>query len=81
VPLVVGTDGMRLAKRHGDARIASFREHGVRPERIIGILARWSGLDCGLDARPADLIKGWSWAKVTCKRVILTPEKLAEFSS
>jgi glutamyl-tRNA synthetase len=81
VPLVVGTDGMRLAKRHGDARIASFREQGVRPERIIGILARWSGLKSGLDAMPSDLIKCWSWDKVTKERIVLTPQKLAEISS
>src|SRR5262249_34544681 len=47
VPLVVGPDGKRLAKRHGDARIASFRAAGVKPSHIIGTLARWSGLECG----------------------------------
>ena len=43
VPLVVGPDGKRLAKRHGDTRIASYREAGVRPERIIGKLAASCG--------------------------------------
>jgi len=44
VPLVVGSDGRRLAKRHGDTRMASFREAGVSPERLIGFLARSLGL-------------------------------------
>ena len=44
VPLVVGPDGRRLAKRHGDTRMASFREAGVAPERLIGFLARSLGL-------------------------------------
>jgi len=44
VPLVVGPDGRRLAKRHGDTRVASFREAGVAPERLIGFLARSLGL-------------------------------------
>ena len=44
VPLVVGPDGRRLARRHGDTRIASFRESGVSPERLIGFLARSLGL-------------------------------------
>ena len=44
VPLVVGPDGRRLAKRHGDTRIASFREAGVSPERLVGFLARSLGL-------------------------------------
>ena len=43
VPLVVGSDGKRLAKRHGDTRIASFRERGVKPEEIIGFLAASCG--------------------------------------
>jgi glutamyl-tRNA synthetase len=43
VPLVVGPDGRRLAKRHGDTRLASLREAGVRPGMLLGLLA-WS---CG----------------------------------
>ena len=43
VPLVVGPDGRRLAKRHGDTRISSYREAGVSPERIIGMLAASCG--------------------------------------
>ena len=43
VPLVVGADGRRLAKRHGDTRISSYREAGVAPERVIGALAASCG--------------------------------------
>lgn len=43
LPLVVGPDGRRLAKRHGDTRIATYRDAGVRPERIIGLLGFWCG--------------------------------------
>jgi glutamyl-tRNA synthetase len=43
VPLVVGPDGRRLAKRHGDTRLASLREAGVKAESLLGLLA-WS---CG----------------------------------
>ncbi len=43
VPLVRGTDGRRLAKRHGDTRIDHYRAHGVPAERVIGLLAWWSG--------------------------------------
>ncbi len=45
LPLVVGPDGRRLAKRHGDTRIMHYREQGVPAERIIGLLASWSGLE------------------------------------
>jgi glutamyl-tRNA synthetase len=43
VPLVVGPDGRRLAKRHGDTRLATLRDAGVPPEALVGLLA-WS---CG----------------------------------
>ncbi len=43
VPLVVGPDGKRLAKRHGDTRIAAYREAGRRPEEILGLLAASCG--------------------------------------
>ena len=39
LPLVVGTDGRRLAKRHGDTRLAQFRENGVTGARVVGFLA------------------------------------------
>ena len=48
VPLVVGPDGRRLAKRHGDTRLATLREAGVAPQKLVGLLA-WS---CGLMSRP-----------------------------
>jgi glutamyl-tRNA synthetase len=76
VPLVVGTDGKRLAKRFGDAQIATLRAKGIPPERIIGALADWSGLGAG-DATPACLVPKWSWDKVSPERIVLTPERLA----
>jgi glutamyl-tRNA synthetase len=42
--LVLGPDGRRLAKRHGDSRLATYRSRGVSAERIIGLLASWSGV-------------------------------------
>jgi len=47
VPLVVGSDGRRLAKRHGDTRLAALRAAGVAAEALLGLLA-WS---CGWRAR------------------------------
>jgi glutamyl-tRNA synthetase len=47
LPLVLGPDGRRLAKRHGDTRLAWYREQGVAAERIIGLLASWSGAGGG----------------------------------
>ncbi len=44
LPLVVGVDSRRLAKRHGDSRVSHYRSQGVPAERIIGLLAEWCGL-------------------------------------
>lgn len=44
LPLVLGDDGRRLAKRHGDTRLDHYRELGVPAERIIGLIAYWSGV-------------------------------------
>ena len=57
VPLVIGPDGRRLAKRHGDSRLSTMRGKGVHAETIIGYLA-WS---CGLieafePKKPAELL-------------------------
>lgn len=46
VPLLLGPDGKRLAKRHGAVAVAAYRERGVAPERIVGWLAHSVGL-CG----------------------------------
>lgn len=43
LPLVRGTDGRRLAKRHGDTRLDQYRQRGVRAERIVGLVAWWCG--------------------------------------
>jgi len=43
VPLVVGEDGKRLAKRHGDTRLGDLRQRGVTATALLGLLA-WS---CG----------------------------------
>ncbi|QNN20950.1 tRNA glutamyl-Q(34) synthetase GluQRS [Planctomycetales bacterium ZRK34] len=44
LPLVLGPDGRRLAKRHGDTRIGYYRGRSVPPEKIVGLLAEWCGL-------------------------------------
>lgn len=51
VPLVVGPDGRRLAKRHGDTRLSALRTAGVSAESLIGLLAA----SCGWIARPSPI--------------------------
>lgn len=56
LPLVRGSDGRRLAKRHGDTRLDHYRALGVPAERVLALLARWCGVEAGDAVRAADLI-------------------------
>ncbi|RKH54120.1 tRNA glutamyl-Q(34) synthetase GluQRS [Corallococcus llansteffanensis] len=52
VPLVLGEDGKRLAKRDGAFALAELRARGRPREHVLGLLAAWSGLG---DGSPVDL--------------------------
>jgi glutamyl-tRNA synthetase len=54
LPLVVGGDGRRLAKRHGDTRLSYYRQLGVPPERVLALLACWCGIDVEKDSVSRD---------------------------
>jgi glutamyl-tRNA synthetase len=51
VPLVVGVDGERLAKRHGAVTLSDLRAEGMGPARVLGRLARSIGITA-LSAEP-----------------------------
>ena len=77
LPLVLGTDGKRLAKRHGDTRVEHYREKGVGPERIVGLIGAWSGI--GDRRRPEPLsaegfMNAFTMAKLPPEPVVFTPE-------
>ena len=77
VPLVVGPDGRRLAKRHGDTRLATLWTAGVRPEALVGLLA-WS---CGWIAQiepvsPRELLPRFALEKIPPRPFVLEPELL-----
>lgn len=65
VPLVVGPDGRRLAKRHGDTRVSVFRERGLSPEKVLSPLAASCGW-CRPDERLslAELIPRFTFSTV-----------------
>jgi glutamyl-tRNA synthetase len=79
VPLVIGPDGRRLAKRHGDARLSSFRAAGISAEQILGFLA----CSCGLieEFRPVtlrELQTQFDWQRISKEPYVLRPEPLLE---
>ncbi|MEO1237319.1 MAG: tRNA glutamyl-Q(34) synthetase GluQRS [Planctomycetota bacterium] len=75
VPLVLGPDGRRLAKRHGDTRAAAYREQGVPAERLIGLMAWWCGVTDERKPMDAAAFAGlFDWAKLPPDPVTFTPE-------
>ena len=75
LPLVVGADGRRLAKRHGDTRLATYRDRGVRPDRLLSLLARWCGIESATDALvPTDLVERFRLENVPKDPIVFAPE-------
>jgi glutamyl-tRNA synthetase len=75
LPLVIGPDGKRLAKRHGDTRLASYRERGVSSARLLAMFARWCGLEADDVASPHDLLDRFDLAKVPRKPIVFDPSR------
>jgi glutamyl-tRNA synthetase len=44
VPMILGSDGKRLSKRHGAVSVQSYQEEGILPEALLNYLVRlgWS---------------------------------------
>ena len=79
VPLVVGSDGRRLAKRHGDTRLSVLREAGVSADRLIGLLA----LSCGLRETAAavtasELLADFDLSRIPRSPFVFTDEMWSE---
>ncbi len=65
LPLVVGADGRRLAKRSGGNELATLRRAGTPAGDVLRRLAEWSGIAAPPRiAAAADLIEGFDFARV-----------------
>ena len=75
LPLVVGPDGRRLAKRHGDSRVAFYREGGVSAGRVLALLARWCGIEVDApEVHAAQLIGHLKLDAMPRSPVVFTPK-------
>lgn len=74
-PLVLGPDGRRLAKRHGDTRIETYRRAGVPAERIIGLLGYFCGVSPSREPMTAETFReSFELARLDREPVTFTPE-------
>lgn len=75
LPLVVGPDGRRLAKRHGDTRLAFYRGQGVPASRVLELLARWCGIRVkDRPQRAAGLLAAFNPAALPRERIVFSAE-------
>jgi glutamyl-tRNA synthetase len=76
VPLVVGEDGTRLAKRHGAPSLGDLRDRGADPREVLALLADISGLGAGRRGSPRDLVAGFDIAGLPRRPAVLTLTRL-----
>jgi glutamyl-tRNA synthetase len=72
LPLVIGPDGRRLAKRHGDTRLAHYRSLGVPPQRLLALLSRWIGIP-HVTSLP-DLLQRFDIRKLPREPIVFSPQ-------
>jgi glutamyl-tRNA synthetase len=68
LPLVLGDDGRRLAKRNRSLQISALREMGVRPDTVRAWLAESLGLPA--TGEMAKLVQAFDWAQVPRQPVV-----------
>jgi glutamyl-tRNA synthetase len=79
VPLLLGPDGQKLSKRHGEPSMAELREGGADPARVVAVLARSAGLVGAHVERvtPRELVDDFDLARVVGATNVLDPAALA----
>ena len=82
VPLVVGEDGERLAKRHGAPSLGALRARGAAPEAVVGLLAALSGLaPRGTHVTARELLAGFAIERLLRAPAVLRAADLEAVSA
>ncbi len=77
VPLMLGEDGERLAKRHGSVSLGELRARGLRPERVTGWLAATCGLaEEGEELSAASLVARFRVDQLPCAPTTVSADSL-----
>jgi glutamyl-tRNA synthetase len=77
VPLVVEPDGRRLAKRDQSIKLATLRDRGVDPLRLVSWLARSCGWSPEIEpSRPANWIDRFDWRAIPREPAVLTQAEI-----
>jgi glutamyl-tRNA synthetase len=77
VPLLLGEDGERLAKRHGAVGLAELREGGADPRAVVGWLANTAGLLARAEpCTPSELVERFRPAALAHAATRVRPDSL-----
>jgi glutamyl-tRNA synthetase len=82
VPMILGSDGKRLSKRHGAASVEQYREAGILPEALVNFLALlgWSPGDDREVMDLDELTAAFSLERILKKASVFDVEKLEWFN-
>jgi len=77
VPMILGSDGQRLSKRHGATSVLAYRDEGYLPEAMLNYLARlgWASGDQEIFSKD-QLVEKFSLSKLGKSAGIFDPKKL-----
>ncbi len=78
VPLLLDETGERMAKRKGSLTLTALKERGVKPERVVGLLAHTLGLVSEpVEMTVAEGLELYTLSRLSRESFTLTPELLA----
>lgn len=77
VPMILGSNGERLSKRHGAVSVTQYRDDGYLPEAVVNYLARlgWSHGDEEIFSRE-QLVQWFDLTAISRSPAKFNPEKL-----
>jgi glutamyl-tRNA synthetase len=77
LPLILGPDGKRLAKRHGDSRLSHYRNQGIPASKILSLLAEWSNISTPTPSQTAaDLLPHFDLNNLPKTPIMFNPAQL-----
>lgn len=80
VPLLVGEDGHRLAKRGGALTLQALRAQGVSPEAIVGFLAQTFGMGDGRPVAARELVQGFRLNAIPREPTVVREADIAQLA-
>jgi glutamyl-tRNA synthetase len=78
LPMILGSDGRKLSKRHGATAVGDYAELGILPEALFNFLALlgWNPGDEREVMEPAELVEAFSLERIGKKSAVFDTEKL-----